>query len=253
MENVVILIQGPTFDKSLKIGELYRKDQTDSIIPNTTALNKRKYKPDEIHLKMIEYYSWFPNVYWSTWEDEPEKNLQNIEESTIKLILNSHPSFPGIMNVNRQIKSTYNGLLEIKKSSQVEYVLKVRSDMIIANLELLVDRLIAVIGDKIGVPFFHKLGHNFPCDFVHFGKIDKMIEYWNLGEINLGCDCAERELRNAHSHKYQIPNLYHYEEFLRYNYFFGKDMIELNSDIIWLKHEKRGMVKKLYNLGNIRF
>jgi hypothetical protein len=80
-----------------------------------------------------------------------------------------------------------------------------------------------------------------------------MIEYWNLGEINLGCDCAERELRNAHSYKYQIPNLYHYEEFLRYNYFFGKDMIELNSDIIWLKHESKGMVKKLYNLGNIRF
>jgi hypothetical protein len=40
---------------------------------------------------------------------------------------------------------------------------------------------------------------------------------------------------------------------LRYNYFFGKDMIELNSDIIWLKHESKGMVKKLYNLGNIRF
>lgn len=254
MDNVAILIQGPSHDPHLMVGSKYGT-RTDGfiLVPNQKVLNQRKYKPDEIYIRMIEYYSQFKNVYWSTWEDEPEKNLNNIENSNIQLILNSHPSFPGTMNVNRQIKSTYSGLLEIKKNQKIDYVLKIRSDMIITNLEILLDRLVNKKSDKIGVLFFHLLGHNFPTDFVHFGKIDKMIDYWNLGELNLGCDCAERELRNTHSHKYKIPNLYHYEQFLKFNYFFGKDMLELNSDIIWMKRERKNMIKKLYNLGSIKF
>jgi hypothetical protein len=96
--------------------------------------------PTEYYKELTDYYSQFDNVVWATWNDESVINIDYISSKGIKVILLEKPKFPGYMNVNMQLLSSYEGVNYLYVKG-VDEVLKVRSDTVITNLDKLLPRL----------------------------------------------------------------------------------------------------------------
>ena len=99
--------------------------------------------PTNYYKKIIEHYKHIPNIVWSTWEDEPIDNLKYIENN-IPLIVNKKPSFPGYLNVNLQVLSTFSGI-EYLVNNNVTEILKIRGDIIVSDI----DKLLYVLKGKL--------------------------------------------------------------------------------------------------------
>ena len=59
--------------------------------------------PTEYYKELADYYQQFDYVVWSTWENEPQENIDYIESKNIEVIQSKLPSFNGYMNVNFQV------------------------------------------------------------------------------------------------------------------------------------------------------
>ena len=66
--------------------------------------------PTEYYKELADYYQQFDYVVWSTWEGEPQENIDYIESKNIEVIQSELPSFNGYMNVNFQVLSTFEGV-----------------------------------------------------------------------------------------------------------------------------------------------
>ena len=66
--------------------------------------------PTEYYKELADHYSQFDNVVWATWNDESIVRLEYIRSKGIEVVLIDKPQFPGYMNVNLQVKSTYEGI-----------------------------------------------------------------------------------------------------------------------------------------------
>ena len=138
--------------------------------------------PTEFYKELTDHYSKFDNVVWSTWDNESVVRLDYIKSKGIKVILVTPPKFPGYMNVNLQIRSTYEGLM----AHDVDEVLKVRSDTIVTNLDKLLPRLKGkelsfmatckegVRGDLVYDLVYLHTNHDYPADNVIYGKVDEL-------------------------------------------------------------------------------
>jgi len=141
--------------------------------------------PTNYYKEVADHYSQYPNVVWSTWSDESIVRLEYIRSKGIEVVLVDKPQFPGYMNVNMQVKSTYEGIKYLE--GKVDEVLKVRSDTIISNLPSLMDglkdqQLSFMATCKTGVrtdlaydlEYYHT-SHDYPSDNVIYGKVEDML------------------------------------------------------------------------------
>jgi hypothetical protein len=137
--------------------------------------------PTEYYKELADYYSQFDNVVWVTWNDESIVRLDYIRTKGIEVILIEKPEVFGYMNVNMQVKSSFEGVSYLE--GKVDEVLKVRSDTIVTNLDKLLPRLenrqLAFMATcKTGVRkdlgyelvYYHN-SHDYPADNVIYGKI----------------------------------------------------------------------------------
>ena len=138
--------------------------------------------PTEFYKELTDHYSQFDNVVWSTWNNESVVRLDYITSKGIKVILVEPPKFPGYMNVNMQVKSSFAGISYLE--DKVDEILKVRSDTIVTNLDKLLPKLknrqLAFMATcKPGVRkdlaydlvYYHD-SHDYPADNVIYGKIE---------------------------------------------------------------------------------
>jgi hypothetical protein len=141
--------------------------------------------PTDYYKEVADHYSQYPNVVWSTWSDESVVRLEYIHSKGIEVILIDKPQFPGYMNVNMQVKSTYEGVKYLE--GKVDEVLKVRSDTIISNLPALMNglkgkQLSFMATCKEGVrkdlaydlEYYHT-SHDYPSDNVIYGRVEDML------------------------------------------------------------------------------
>lgn len=141
--------------------------------------------PTDYYKEVADHYSQYPNVVWATWNDESIVRLEYIRSKGIEVVLVDKPQFPGYMNVNMQVKSTYEGVKYLE--GKVDEVLKVRSDTIISNLPALMNglkgkQLSFMATCKEGVrkdlaydlEYYHT-SHDYPSDNVIYGRVEDML------------------------------------------------------------------------------
>jgi hypothetical protein len=147
--------------------------------------------PTGYYKELADHYSQFDNVVWATWNDEPSTNVDYIVSKGIQVILIEKPKFPGYMNVNMQLASSYAGVNRLFELG-IDEALKVRSDTIVTNLDKLLPRLqgrkLAFIATcKTGIRkdiaydlvYYHD-SHDYPADNVIYGKIDDLQDMFNF-------------------------------------------------------------------------
>lgn len=164
--------------------------------------------------EIIECYENIPNVVFSTWDDEPQENIEYIKSKGIDIIQSSKPTFGGYLNINFQTLSTFAGL-EYLESKGVTEVLKIRGDLKPNNVKLLLDILknkplsfLAICKPNVR-PLYYELEYthtsfDFPVDLFMYGSIDNLKKCFN----------------------FQIDDTYHIppEALIAYNYFSSSDL-----------------------------
>jgi len=141
--------------------------------------------PTDYYKEITDHYSQFNNVVWATWDDESKLHLDYIKSQGIEVILVEKPTYPGYLNVNMQVKSTFEGIKALE--GKVDEILKVRSDTTISNLDLLLDglkgrQLSFMATCKEGVRkdlaydlVYYHTSHDYPADNVVYGKVEDML------------------------------------------------------------------------------
>lgn len=129
-------------------------------------------------------------VIFSTWND----NVTDIQiPPNVYVIRSKKPSNFGINNRNLQQFSTYQGIL-IASQLNCNYVLKVRSDMILSFFPIhLFIGIISYSKKKFILPFYRCITacpdyFSSICDYFQFGHINDMIDLWHCKEEDLSCD-----------------------------------------------------------------
>lgn len=135
--------------------------------------------------EMIDTYS--GDIIWSTWIDEPKHNIDIINQSSFKLILNEHPKHAGYWNINKQILSTYRGIVEIENTRVIppsSIILKIRSDYVVTNFEKFIKELIKINSSEglylLGVDEEYVVHPTqvYVVDGVIGGTLAAMKKYW---------------------------------------------------------------------------
>ena len=146
----------------------------------------------------VETCKWYKKTFansviiLSTWEDEDQKTIADLEENQILVILNKKPAFSGTFNINFQIVSTLEGL---KRAAELgcEYALKTRTDQRLYNpdLDIYLHSLIKnypipdsqknIFNERIVISSFTTLKYRPYCvsDMFMFGNIKDMTFYWS--------------------------------------------------------------------------
>lgn len=161
-EKIAIVMQGPIMTK-------------DNFTFETLKLYKKMYNGIDIIL--------------STWENEDPVAIKRIMDLGVIVIKNKKPAFAGPYNVNLQIESSKNGLLEAKRRG-AEFAVKVRSDQRMYNPDSI--NLFLMLhyqyppdqnSKQKGRLFSINIGvmkYRLYCvgDMMFFGQIDEMLIYW---------------------------------------------------------------------------
>lgn len=202
--------------------------------------------PTEYYKELTDYYSQFSNVVWATWNDESITNLDYIRSKGIEVILLEKPKFPGYMNVNMQLASSYAGINHL----DVDEVLKVRSDTIVTNLDKLLPRLqgrkLAFMATcKTGVRkdiaydlvYYHD-SHDYPADNVIYGKKDDLIDMFDF-QIDEMLQIPPESLITWNYMTNQDMTFHlSYENMINEGIsFFTQDCLDENVEVNWLKRE----------------
>ena len=200
--------------------------------------------PTEYYKELTDYYSQFNNVVWATWNDEPISNLDYIRSKGIEVILLEKPTFPGYMNVNMQIASSFAGINYL----DVDEALKVRSDTIVTNLDKLLPRLqgkkLAFMATcKVGVRkdiaydlvYYHD-SHDYPADNIIYGKKDDLIDMFNF-QIDEMLQIPPESLITWNYMANQDMTFHlSYENMINEGIsFFTQDCLDENVEVNWLK------------------
>jgi hypothetical protein len=135
-------------------------------------------------------------IYFSTWDNENKKILSSISNYADHIILNkSDNSDPGHLNMNLQIKTTSNGLLQIKKD-KFKYALKMRSDEFISSYnvcEKLKDLLEifpikknnSSLKKRIITLEVHLFSSWHVPDRFMFGRVEDLLKFWNINSCTI--------------------------------------------------------------------
>jgi hypothetical protein len=136
--------------------------------------------------QILEPYKDYYHIIWSTWEDEPEENVEILKSSGMFFVLNKKPDFTGYWNINLQCTSTYNGVVMLKdKFPNINYFVKIRSDMVIDNLNLFLESVkMSLLKNSICsigcVKFYPNplFNSKYFRDFIIAGEYDEMLKFW---------------------------------------------------------------------------
>lgn len=88
-------------------------------------------KENDFTLQTVMYYKKmypFCEVIVSTWSDEDERVIKQIQEKGAVVLLNDKPQKTGLGNVNFQLVSTKRGVQYATEKTDKKYILKTRSD-----------------------------------------------------------------------------------------------------------------------------
>ena len=148
--------------------------------------------------EVIDLYKDIPNVVFSTWEGEPEENIQLIKSKGIEVIQSPKPTVSGTFNINLQALSTFAGVQYLKNKGVTE-ILKIRNDLKPNNIKLLLDVLkgkslsfLAICKPNVR-PMYYDLVyiHNsfdFPVDLFLYGtaeNLEKCFDFQVEEELNI--------------------------------------------------------------------
>jgi hypothetical protein len=202
--------------------------------------------PTDYYKELADHYSKFENVVWATWSNEPVINLNYLRSNGINLVLIEPPTFPGYMNVNMQLASSYAGI----KHLDVDEILKVRSDTIVTNLDKLLPRLqgrkLAFAATcKTGVRkdiaydlvYYHN-SHDYPADNVVYGKVEDLLSMFDF-QID---EMLQIPPESLITWNYMVTQdmTFHlsYKNMVEQGIsFFLQDCLDENVEINWLKRE----------------
>ena len=203
--------------------------------------------PTNYYKEIIDCYTDIPNVVFSTWDDEPQENIDYIKSKNIDVIQSPKPSFAGYLNVNYQVLSTYAGL-EYLRTKNVTEVLKIRSDLKPNNTHLLLDILeqkpltfLAICKPNIR-PLYYELEYihtsfDFPVDLLLYGNIENMMKCFNFQiEQNLPIP-PEALIAYSYFSNSDLEFRLDYNTFIANDIsFFMDDCLKNNIKIKWLKN-----------------
>ena len=197
--------------------------------------------------EIIDCYDKIDNVVFSTWDDEPQENINYIKSKNIDVIQSSKPTFPGHLNVNYQTLSTFTGLQYLKDKGITE-ALKIRGDLQPNNIKLLLEILqskplsfLAICKPDVR-PLYYELEytHNsfdFPVDLFLYGNIENMIKCFNFQiEQNLPIPPEALIAYNYFSNSNLEFKLDHNTFISNHISFFMNDCLKNNIEIKWLKN-----------------
>jgi hypothetical protein len=188
-----------------------------------------------------------PNVVWSTWKDEPQKNIDFINQY-IPVILSDKPSFPGYLNINMQTVSTLAGVKYLQEKGVTE-IFKTRGDIHIPHI----DKLLSLLkGKKIAFMVMCKEGvrsdlyyeleyphysHDYPMDIVLYGSIDNVFNSFNFMVDDWYTIPPESLIAYHFFVGKNLEFKLNYKHFIDNNiYFFLNDCLENKIELTWLKH-----------------
>ena len=176
---------------------------------------------------IIDCYKNQPNVIVSTFNYEPPEALSKLSEFflTVTIPFDFHP---GLGNLNCQSKTTSAGLYMAKKMGAT-HALKLRSDMIVSN----VPEFMKVLQQKPRLSFLAWHYDGYLVDYLNYGPIDEMIEFWDIFAVN--SNFAEKNLMN---HFYEVKQEQNttFENIKTHVDFFLEDLIKMDIHIYWLKY-----------------
>lgn len=205
--------------------------------------------PTNYFTDIIPSYANIPNVVFSTWSDEPKENIEQIKSYGITVLQSDKPKFSGNLNVNLQSYSSLVGIRYLKEK-KVDEILKVRGDLKINNVSLLLKILesrqisfLSICKQNVR-PLNYYLGYqhswfDFPCDFMIYGKTIEIEKCFNF-QINNHAEIPPESLI-AYSYCVQskIKFELNYSHFIKNNMsFFARDCIKNNITVYWLKHNR---------------
>lgn len=235
MDDVAILIQGPTKDYHFEPGGYHHKSREN--------LANRNIFPDTVYNRMISFYNNFSNVYWCTWHDEPKERLIDIDKSNITLILTDKPSESGRQNVNLQIKSTSDGIRFITShNKKIKFIFKIRSDLFIYKLQNIVTILKSLDITKPSV-LFYRTDYNFVNDHCMFGELELMHKFWNRGVLRGAHDFPEKEILKSYCMEYNIDIPKTFDDHKLLFNFMSKYILDLGIDVDWIKYNTLNLIK----------
>ena len=195
-----------------------------------------------------------PNIVWSTWEDEPEENIEFIKQFT-PVVLSKKPSFPGFGNLNMQTVSTMGGVSYLKDLGVTE-VLKTRGDIRITNLDSFLKLLkgrslsfLAINKEGIRPDLYYRLvydhfSHDYPIDLVVYGSIENIELMFDLYVEEFYQAPAESMLAYNFMTKKGLDFKLEYNFFIKNGIsFYLADCLENNIQLQWVKHGGRDLVE----------
>lgn len=163
-----------------------------AIVMQGPVVNEDNFTYETIKM----YRRIFPNakIVLSTWEGEIRSNLVKIADLGVVVLVNRKPAYPGIANINMQLRSTMSGL-NWAAEQNCSFCLKTRTDMRIYNnkaLTYFTDLLsvFPVIDDRSSqknrIIFLSDNTRKYrtysTSDLTVFGSTDDMLKYWNPPE-----------------------------------------------------------------------
>jgi hypothetical protein len=202
--------------------------------------------PTDYYKEVADYYSKFDNVVWATWNDESALRLDYIKSKGIDVVLVEKPKYPGYINVNMQVKSSYAAVKQLE--GKVDEILKVRSDTIITNLGKLLPRLegrdlsfIATCKEGVrkdiayDLVYYHN-SHDYPADNSMYGKVEDLLMMFNFQIDELLQIPPEALIAwNYMSNKEMTFHLSYKNMIHEGITFFLQDCLDENVEINWLK------------------
>jgi len=147
--------------------------------------------PTDYCRDILPDYKDIDNVIVSTWEGEPEENIDFIISLDIPIIQSPKPTIPGHLNVNMQAMSSYAGV-DILKTLGVTEVLKIRNDIKVSNITKFLEVLkgdklsfLALAKEGVRTDLAYSLGymhysHDYPVDLIVYGDVDEVGKAFNF-------------------------------------------------------------------------
>lgn len=195
--------------------------------------------------KIIDHYSKYNNVIWSTWTDTPMHVIEYLKEKNIYTIINEYPTDRGRGNCNLQKISTLSGI-NFAEQRGAKYIFKIRTDLLFPQVEKVIEKIIprlTSIKKLSGLCWDNWTESKFILDQLLFGEIEHVKMYWGLENMH---GFIERQLLVEYFNKLGI-NLHlegihecgggtHGYNFIK-NYFdfFMQDMLDLDIDLVSYK------------------
>jgi hypothetical protein len=196
--------------------------------------------------EVIDLYIDIPNVVFSTWENEPEENIQLIKSKGIEVIQTPKPLVSGTFNINLQALSTFAGIQYLKNKGVTE-ILKIRNDLKPNNVKLLLDVLkgkslsfLAICKPNVR-PMYYDLVyiHNsfdFPVDLFIYGttkNLEKCFDFQVEEELNVP---PEALIAYNYFVNSNLDFRLDYDTFIKNGIsFFMNECLENNIKVEWLK------------------